>query len=413
MFKISLVGIIFFALLATEGRNCGQNVQDKKSGKGKGMGLKLIEQYKKNKVKALSSDGKRVLFYQTSTPMRTFAFPLDGNPPQENKATVSDDMLRVIDLASKQESASIPTNFFPYNAEFIPGTNTVFYSERDNQAGVLQKIWNIDTNKVTPCLNTKDLSYKSDEGGLSDTFVVLDKTRAISTIWQRGSGHILVNLSLPDCTLTRIGPVNPDDLRVRISGFADYSSVSKEHVAFATREQKIIIRNLQTLAFIKEVLPPTGLRLGEQIKYTPDGKFLVVVASNTVVDNADTKRYLLFFDANNYAFVRQMDITSWSPPIIEKDVVHESNYVGTAMAISPDSNLIAIGFTRKQKTEEQAEVVLYDLKNGEELARASYPAIKINRDDPFAARIGKLIFTPDGKYLLSSTHDTLLWELKS
>jgi hypothetical protein len=37
--------------------------------------------------------------------------------------------------------------------------------------------------------------------------------------------------------------------------------------------------------------------------------------------------------------------------------------------------------------------------------------VKQQRNDPFAAKVTQLAFTPDGKYLLSSTYDTLMWQL--
>ena len=68
---------------------------------------------------------------------------------------------------------------------------------------------------------------------------------------------------------------------------------------------------------------------------------------------------------------------------------------------------MAVAFDKGQ----QPQVVLYDLETGNEIARAAHPAVKKNRDDPFATRISRLAFTPDGKYLLSSTHDTFVWEV--
>jgi hypothetical protein len=49
----------------------GSNVKD----------LQLVSEYKQNTIQDVSDDGKLLVFYQTSTPIRTFSVPLDGQPP--------------------------------------------------------------------------------------------------------------------------------------------------------------------------------------------------------------------------------------------------------------------------------------------------------------------------------------------
>jgi hypothetical protein len=188
-------------------------------------------------------------------------------------------------------------------------------------------------------------------------------------------------------------------------------------VAYETRGGVIIVRDTATLKTVKQIEPSSGLIFGGRPIYTPDGKLLLVVASNTTFDKPETRRHLLFYDATSYDVARELDITSWSPPVLREDVAVNSNVIGTAMAISPDSRFLAVGYTKEEKKgfsiTEQAHIVVYDLTTGEEVARASHPQVKQQRSDPFAARIGKLAFTPEGKYLLSSTHDTLVWEIIS
>jgi WD40 repeat protein len=299
----------------------------------------------------------------------------------------------------------------------MPDTSVVFFSENANEtaAGTHQKLWDVDSNNITRCLDKKQISLNQGEGGVSIIGAINSKT-ILEKIWQRESGDILVTMSLPDCRMTRVGPISASDANIRFSGLNNSYSLSGENIALATREQTVVVRDTRTLDIKKEINAPADLRLGEQVIFTPDGKFLITLASNTIGDKPETHRYLLFFETQKYELVRQMDVTAWSPPNLGADAFHESNFIGTVMAISGDGNLIAIGFTRTEKkfqtTMEQAEVVLFDLKTGAEVAKARHPAIKQTRDDPFAARIGKLIFTSDGKYLLSSTHDTLVWELK-
>jgi hypothetical protein len=382
--------------------------------------LKLVAEYRKNSLKDISSDGTLMLFYQTSTPMRTYTVPLDGSPSKPNQP-VADDILRIVEREGGRQISRIGTNSFPYSAQFVPGTQQVFYSEQKEHAkpGILEKLWNPTSGQVLVCLDSQ-LDLQPNETFLNIT--AISPQKAIGALAQEGSeGDLVVALTLPNCNRTIIGPVNPSDPKTRFGGVfgsRQFSlSPNRDQVAYETRGGVIIVRDTATLKTVKQIEPSSGLIFGGRPIYTPDGKLLLVVASNTTFDKPETRRHLLFYDATSYDVARELDITSWSPPVLREDVAVNSNDIGTAMAISPDSRFLAVGYTKEEKKgfsiTEQAHIVVYDLTTGEEVARASHPQVKQQRSDPFAARIGKLAFTPEGKYLLSSTHDTLVWEIIS
>ncbi len=106
--------------------------------------------------------------------------------------------------------------------------------------------------------------------------------------------------------------------------------------------RKVIIRDTATLDVMREINSGTGMSLGVKAIYTPDGKFLVVLATNTIRDKPDTRRFLYFYDTTNYQLARQLDITSWNPPIVNDEVTFQSNVIGTALAMAPDSRTMAV-----------------------------------------------------------------------
>jgi hypothetical protein len=208
-------------------------------------------------------------------------------------------------------------------------------------------------------------------------------------------------------------PVDASNLNAGVAGDISFSPGRKEFAYVA--ENKLVIRNSATLEVLREINQEAEHQLGWNPIYTPDGRFLVVLATNTIFDKPETKRFLFFYDTRNYELVKRLDITNWKPPVPRGYVSVQSNFISTAMAIGPGSRTIAVAYTSEKTslfwTTEQAQVVIYDLATGEEIGRASHPKIKQLEDDPFAARIGKLSFTPDGRHLFSTTNDTLVWDV--
>src|SRR4051812_27179734 len=84
--------------------------------------LKLVAEYKMNTLEDVSTNGQLLLFYQTSTPMRTYTLPLDRSRRRANEPQVFNDVLRVVERGSGREIGRLGINSFPYNAKFVPDT---------------------------------------------------------------------------------------------------------------------------------------------------------------------------------------------------------------------------------------------------------------------------------------------------
>lgn len=381
--------------------------------------LKLVREYKNNLLEDISTDGKLLLFYETNQFMRVFTVPIGTGSTRSDRAGPIKDFLRVVDRVSGREIARIETNNFPFAAEFIRGTDKVMYAEGQTDStkpGVKEILWDPANGTKTVCLNSPDLSLAPGEAGF-DFNGSINATQGVGSFWRRGGGDTLVSVTIPGCGLKRIGPVNPSDPDDRISGGTPDISVTPngEHLAYRTRSGAMIIRHSVSLQLVASISPPSGLMLGDRFGFSPNGTYFVALASNTLSDGPNTRRYLVFYSATDFKVLRKLDITHWKPPDIRPDMTVFSDHLGTAMAISPDGSVVALSFTKKIKTGfvtyELPEIVLYDLVSGKELARVSHPLLKENRKDPFASQIGRLVFTPAGDYLISTTHDTLVWQV--
>ena len=362
--------------------------------------LTLVSQYKKNILQDISGDGTLLLFYETSQPVRTYTIsPADGKGVA-NQADANSDVLRVVERDSGRELGRIRVGFFPSDVQFIPGSRRVFYKEPKRIDGKLEwrlKTWDLTNGEAREC---------SAANVMAQSFLLSDAQHVLKIMRRQGKGEHVSILALANCTQTKVGPIELSD---RIEGSISFLHARKE-MAYVSN-QRIVVRNVETLNVVREISLGTSMYLGQDAIYTPNGKFLVVLATNTIFDKPDTKRFLYFYDTTNYQLVRQLDVTSWSPPVINDEVAIQSNFIGTAVAFSPDSRTMAVASTNNRSSTQQARIVLYDLETGNEISRAYHPAVKEKRRDPFAAQIGKLVFTPDGKYLFSSTHDTLVWKV--
>lgn len=356
--------------------------------------LKLVTEYKKNILEDISPDGRLLLFYQTSAPTRSYTIELDGSRGKANQPPVTDDALRVVERESGRELGRIRVEFFPLEQQFIPGAQRVFYSEPKSRAesARLYKIWDIASGRALVCLDAP-------EGGFSSV-TFLDQQHALGTISkqvEQYTGGMLGALALTNCKRQVIGPVDPTDPRVRTGGRISLSP-DKNLLAYSlyVGSQAIVwdIKKQQ----VERRLDISPLFIGEEVVYTPDGRLLLITARTRPFAGDDSKTFLLFYDTRTYQQVRRLEVPGAS-----------------AIAISPDSRLLALGYTVEKKkafsTTEQAKVAIYDLVTGEEVALASHPPVKQQRSDPFIAKVTRLAFTPDGEYLLSSTYDTRLWQL--
>jgi WD40 repeat protein len=379
MFAMTLVRDYQPSSLATT------SVTDKKE-----MNLKQAAEYKSNILQDISTDGRWLLFYQTSTPTRSQTIPQGGNRARANQPSTSDDVLRVVERSSGRELGRIKVEFFPESVQFIPGTQQVFYKEpASNKQKYLFKVWNFSKGEAKACSDADVTNFRY--------ATVVDAQHALGTVLEENGGESLGKLTLPECARTIISPVDPEYPQGKVWGGVAVS-LDKRFLAYTIYAgSEVIIWDTANKRVAKN-LSPAPLSFWDKPAYTPDGKLLIVIAGTNAVGGKNTKSYLLVYDTRTYQQVRRLEVPAVS-----------------AFAVSPDSQVLAVGYTKEEKkasiTTEQAQLVLYNLMTGKEVGKASHPPVKQQRSDPFAAKITQLAFTPDGRYLLSSTYDTRLWQL--
>lgn len=342
----------------------------------------------------LSEDGRLLLSYQTAAPMRSFTISLDGSGAKATQAGVADDRLRVIEREGGSEVGSIGVGFFPLEQQFIRGTQQVFYWEPspEGQPGMFYRRWDVPSGQSQTCPS------EGEEGFTSAVF--LDPNRVLGTMMQKGGGDLLVELNLLNCTRSVIGPADPENQEGRIWA-APSLSPDKRFLAFLFYGGRQVL--IWDIAGRKVVgrLNPEPLFFVSKPAYSSDGRQLIVVATTDPFMDLPKKYHLRFYDVNTYKQIRQLDLPA----------------APSEIAVSPDGRVLAVGYTEKDEgtffSHERGTIVLYDFVTGEEIGRAWHAPVRQQRSDPFVAKVGRIMFTPDSKFMLSSTYDTLVWRVGS
>lgn len=351
----------------------------------KGKQLKLIAEFKKNFLQDISSDGKFILLYQTNVPMRSYTIPLDGRKPSANQSGVGDDMLRIVDLENGREISSVPTTFFPTEEQFIPNTHQVFYKEpTSSYSGSLYKVW--DTNakqvaKVCPETTDKDISKVN----------FVNEKLAYGVLRNKEKGHKLISISLPECQQTILGSVDPSETSSEVNGQIILSP-DKRQLAYSLGGHEVVVWDTVTKQIAKElnVAPLFAL---SKLLFSPDGKYLVIQATTKLYSSDGAKYFLLFFDTSSYQNIRRIELPAYAD----------------SLALSPNGEMLAVGLTNKDG---QGQIIVYETMSDKEIFKAIHPTNKNKSSDPFEPELRKLIFSPNGRYLVSSTYDTRIWQIE-
>jgi hypothetical protein len=358
------------------------------SNRGETGTMKLVAEYKKNSLEDVSSDGQLLLFYQSGKPVRTFSLPLGGGKGKTDQQESYNDVLRVVDRESGREIGRTGVRFYPSHEQFIPGTRQVFYSEPkpDPEVGEEYKLWDPNSGRTQMCLDGPE--------PVLTRLVFLDQQHVLATGARKSgdvSGDLLFSLTLPDCKLTTIGPVDPTNPKAGAGGAVP--SPNKRQLSYLAYGQ-VVVWDVQREEIVTRLTRPVPLGFGDQMAYTPDGNLLIVDA-HTRRSMDDSESYILLYDTQTHQLVRRQQVPGYT----------------TALAVSPDSRTVAVAYLDIRKDTEQGIVALYDIATGKELVAVTHPRVKHDHNDPWAAEIGRVAFTPDGRYLLSSTYDTRIWKI--
>lgn len=357
--------------------------------------VKPIKVYKYNKLRDISADGQDILFYQTKVPVRLYTLNSDGTGKAHQPDDVGD-VLRVVSFNTGQEISRQKVIDLSADEQFIPNSKKIYFGDREERS---YKIWSYELGKFRSCRKKDGLDFQS--------VVFLDGEQAFGVVRKEKSkeGHLFATFELPSCEVKLIDELYPNsrgDVSIRefIHGGISISADSKR-LAYSVSQERMVIRDTKTLKIVNEFFPnQLSFSFYRKHQFTLDGKYFITNATNYAnPDRGEIRKYyILIYDAQTFKLVRRLEVPG-----------------DLNLAVSPDSQFAAVAYKTTEKEiftkTEQAHIVLINLETGVEVAKISHPKLKEKRNDPWQSIVNKIMFTPDGKYILTSTNDTFVWDI--
>lgn len=339
-----------------------------------------------------TADGRHLLFFDGDA---SWGYRIDvrrGRVRAKQERFPSGNSLRVVESGTWATVARIGCSEC-YRARFSPSGKEVFFSDLVRVEGEListRTLWEPASGKVRNCPTDP-------EGGFG-AFAFLDEQTLLGTArGTAGRGNLLARMSLPDCSVSVVGPIDPaePDQEVTTASGVVLSPDRKYAVVRTRPWRQAIVWDMENNKVVRRLDSPEPL--WDLVVWTPDGRRVIFTPWSLTSDS----RCLWLYDTSTY-----------QPRCINNAAGHHAE---RALAVSPDSRTLAASYVVEEETRwrtiERAVIVLYDLETGQEVGRALHSKITQKRNRPFAAWISHLLFTRDGRYLLSSTDDTVVWEL--
>lgn len=415
--RISL--FLTFILFVVEG-NAYSIIQssDTSSEKVRSKEAKLVKIYKHNQLQDITADGK-ILFHEIKTPIwqgvsyldkKNIEFYSSGSKASPTfsgtlnfPAIKSQNALRVVENESGREIAKKKLGEFHdvVVTQFISNTNKIFY-RNDKQDNF--QLWDFKSDVTKVCLKEVALRYIS----------FLNEREAFGIVDYEKKGilsQLLVKLELPRCKLREIGDIYEPNLDKKfflhqIDSAGITFTTDKKRLFYVVKD-KIIIRNTSTFKIERVVkVAPRKLSFFNEPVFTSDGKYLLLQAEGGY-ETSDRRVWgvearpclLLIYDAKTFRKLGQVKV-----------------FDGQNLAVSPDSRFLAIAYRSVRedifKINEQAHINLFELSTGRKLTTISHKSLATEKTDgAWRSKVKKMMFTLDGRYLLTSTLDTYVWDV--
>jgi len=286
----------------------------------------------------------------------------------------------------------------PLNSFTIPASGEFSYLELDFiERANHRMLWNFDDGPAPRDLCPGSVLLRHGDFQPIDEYVWVGIART-----RAGEPYSLVKIRLADCSI--IKSVAPDDKHVTTSGIRQLRiSPTGTKVAYIidrgvargnliVSERDIWIRDTATLDVLARIRPVKSWNYGS-LAWSPDEKQLLAAAYNKGLQRGC---HVFVFRSEDGIHLRSWDTAGC-----------------TSLAISMDGFFFATARTEIQPQGRwflrRGIVDLYDVETGAEVAVAHLPWQK--GDSDVEIDLVPIAFTADGKYVIASGGDMIVWEL--
>ena len=129
------------------------------------------------------------------------------------------------------------------------------------------------------------------------------------------------------------------------------------------------------------------------------------------VPNVKKRYFLLIYDAKTFKEIRRIEVTGKGKAIVSPLAVTPNGRFAAVAYKTTEEGFLYL-FSHFNQIVEQAHIDLFDMETGKKVATMSHKKMGERPNAPWIWEIYKMKFTPDGKYLLTSSHrDTYVWDV--
>jgi len=352
--------------------------------------LKLVAQFVAGTFLAASPDGRYLCLYFTGNPIQSYTF--GSGHWTKKQADDSRDSLQVIDLDTgksvfqhKFREQVYPASFFADGRRLY--AETLFFKKNGSlvheQVVIDLRDMSI-AEQVGPQRSGTDYQYHALRGELVlvDGLDVTGRHSAslMEVMWSDNS----VKISLPYATRDREEPGRQ---------FDKFFSADRSVVAYGL-DHSVVCRRTSDLSVLWTAQVDRIYFGVPRIGVSADGKYVVAAVTDSLFSNLESRYYLAMYNGKTGQELRRLAVSGTD-----------------GVAVSPDGALIAAAHVVTTKEGSVPTVFLINTSTGRKVAAVTHDLVRVNPFMNAGFGIHGVDFTSDGRYLITATHDTRIWDL--
>ncbi|HEX4808651.1 MAG TPA: hypothetical protein VH325_06970 [Bryobacteraceae bacterium] len=364
------------------------------SSSSSGVQVKLVHEFPNAYLLALSPDSKCVCLYFTKHQRDTFTFR-GGRWKHDNAKDDTDEVLRVLEIGTWKAIDSVRLRYQTVNTSFF-ADGKALYAETaaipDDRYHTSQRV----------IINLQD-------GGREEV-IQPEPSAHCSALRERTLLGVVGNAVITDALILTTFPAFKEISRAPFAVTGDRAAFpSSSNLSFSADRKmiaygvdlSIVCRRSQDLSLVwTSPIEPVYALGAWRISMSADGNRIAAAILDTGYVENQRKYYVGVYDGRDGSLVAKLPI---------------NGYAG--LAISPNGKFLAVGERIEAKADPQdvqLAVSIVDIMSGEQVARFVHDHFHIGRGEWVNSYFGinGIQFTADGKYLITSSIHTKVWELE-
>ena len=352
--------------------------------------LKLQREFKNAILLASAPDGKSICLYFAES--RSEAFVLSTGRWLHKDARRSRDSLQVVALDTGNPVFSGLFRESVYPASFFADGKRLFVETSSfmNEGKLLhqQAIVDLRSGKIAERIVEPDPSTAFGFHAIRDEVLLVQE-------YDRKSKRSIAlrEVRWPECVAVVSSPYASREREEEGGDFEKFFSADRETMSYGF-DHVIVCRRTKDLALLWTRVIDREYMGAWRLAVSADGRYIAAAVTDSAFSHKQKKYYVGVYGGKDGEELARLPITGTD-----------------GLAISSNGKLVATAEVVYGKRGAVPTVTVYDISSGVKVARAEHEPVTSNPFMNASFGIHGIEFTADGKYLITSTHDTRVWSL--